>query len=251
MRFYSTIFLLIICSLAKAQQDTIKGVVYDKGRLNRVELARVVTTSGQYTYTDSLGRYAIAAIEADSIYFSFNNRNTQKYAVNKIISPLQFDIALSVTINTKYPTLKEVVVYSKTHRQDSIENRETYSKYFDYKKPGVSTSVSPSGGAGADLDELINMFRFKRNKRMKAFQQRLEEQEKEKYVRYRFNAAMITRTTGLTGSLLDTFILKFSPSYSFVAIATDVQLADYTLRAYEQFKRLGYISPAKKEEYIF
>lgn len=235
--------------ISKAQQDTIKGVVYDKGRLNRVELARVITTSGQYTYTDSLGRYSIAANEADSIYFSFNNRNTQKYAVGKIISPLQFDIALSVTINTKYPTLKEVVVYSKTHRQDSIENRETYAKYFDYKKPGLSTSISPSGGAGADLDELINMFRFKRNKRMKAFQQRLEEQEKEKYVRYRFNPAMITRTTGLTGNFLDTFILKFSPPFNFVVTATDVQLADYTLRAYEQFKRLGYTSqPAKKNE---
>lgn len=246
-----TILLIVSISLSftlLAQQDSIKGVVYDKGRINRVELAKVMTTAGQFAYTDTMGRYAITAKDGDSIYFIFNNRSTQKYAVSKIMSPLQFDIALNIAIDTRFPTLKEVVIYSKTHRQDSIENRETYAKYFDYKKPGLSTSVSPTGGVGADVNELINMFRFKHNKRMKAFQQRLEEQEKERYIKYRFNKVMITKTTGLIGEQLDSFVVKFSPPYNFVVNASETQLVEYTLRAFEQFKRLGYMLPTKKDE---
>lgn len=195
-----------------------------------------------------MGRYAIAATDDDSIYFSFNNRETQKFPVKKIYAPDQFDIALRITVNSRYTTLKEVVVYAKSFRQDSIENRREYEKVFNYKKPGLETSYVPGGGVGANLDELINMFRFKRNKRLKAFQQRLEEQERDKYVRYRFSPVMVQRTTGLKGALLDTFMLKYTPTYDFIAGVDDVVLTEYVLKAFEQFKRLGYMPAAKKED---
>jgi hypothetical protein len=58
--------------------------------------------------------------------------------------------------------MKEVRVYSKNFREDSIENRIYYNKIFNYQKPGVATSINPgSGSVGMDLDEFINIFGLK------------------------------------------------------------------------------------------
>jgi hypothetical protein len=141
-----------------------------------------------------------------------------------------------------------VVVFSKSYKQDSLENRQTYADIYDYKKPGISTSLTPGGGAGADLDELINIFRFKRNKRLRSFQQRLETQEQEKYIDYRFNKLFVKRITGLDGILLDSFLVWYRPTYEFARNSGELIFNQYILNAYYQFQKLITIPSAKKEE---
>jgi hypothetical protein len=155
-----------------------------------VENVRVVSSGGLFAITDSLGRYSILVEETDSLTFFYNKKPTQKFAVKSISDPSRFDISLRITVKGKYQVMNEVVVFSKSHKQDSLENRQAYANIFDYQKPGLSTSVTPGGGVGADLNELINVFRFRRNKRLKAFRERLEMQEEEKYIDYRFNKVM-------------------------------------------------------------
>jgi exonuclease I len=101
---------------------------------------------------------------------------------------------------------------------------------------------------GADLDELINIFRFKRNKRLRAFQQRLETQEQEKYIDYRFNKLFVKRITGMEGVLLDTFLVWYRPSYEFARNSSELSFNQYILNAFYQYQKLVDISPAKKEE---
>ena len=146
----------------------------DNGKVNFVEAVTVLTSDGKPVFTDSLGRYSISAKNGDSIYFVYNNKPTQKFAVNKIPNAGQFDISLHISVKSKYSVLKEVVVYAKNYKQDSLENRQNYGEVFSYRKNGIETSITPGGGVGLDANELINMFRFKRNKRLKAFQARLE-----------------------------------------------------------------------------
>lgn len=229
-------------------QQTISGTVYDKSKINYVENVRVVSSSGIFAITDSLGKYSIPVTDADSLSFVYNNKPTQQFAVKTIANPAQFDISIHLTINGKYSVLKEVIVYSKSYKQDSIENRQAYAEVFQYQKPGLSTSVTPGGGVGADVNELINIFRFRRNKNLKAFQQRLQLQEEEKYIDYRFNKLFVKRVTGLLSPELDTFMVWYRPSYFFVSQANEISFNQYILDALYRYKNiLPLIFPVKKE----
>lgn len=247
MRFF-TVLTLLWCNLPAFCQSKLNGTVFDKSKLNFVEHVRVVSTGGMIAFTDSMGRYSIVVKNTDSVYFIYNNKPTQKFPVNTITDPRKFDISLHVTVQSKYSLLKEVLVYSKSHKQDSIENRETYAHVFNYQKPGIVTGVGPGGTVGADANEIINIFRFKRNKRLKAFQQRLEKEEQEKYIDYRFSKIFVGRVTGLSSPALDSFLLWYRPSYEFAAYSSEIEFNQYILDACYQFKRLLMPADAKKED---
>jgi len=247
LRFYIVISFLFFFKTGISQLN-ISGRVLDKSKLNVVETAKVISTGGMVAYTDSMGRYHIPVHMNDSIYFIYNGKPTQKFPVAKISNPQDFDISLMVDIPGKYRFLKEVVLYSKNYKQDSIENREAYADIFNYEKPGLSTSISPTGGVGADLDELINVFRFKRKRRLKTFQMRLEAEEQEKYVTYRFNKKNVGRITGLQSPQLDSFLVWYRPSYDFASQCDELSFNQYILNAFYQFKKLGFHFPIKKED---
>ncbi len=248
MRHVFLFLLFFITSSCLRAQLTVSGTVYDSSKINYIEEVRVVSTSGMFTVTDSMGRYSIMVKDIDSIFFYYRNKPTQKFPVHTIADPSNFNIALKVTVKGKYSVLKEVLVFSKTYKQDSIENRQTYADVYDYKKPGIQTSISPGGVAGADLDELINIFRFKRNRHLKAFQHRLETQEQDKYIDYRFSKLFVKRITGLQGNQLDSFMVWYRPSYEFAQNSDELVFTQYILNASYQFRKLIHISPAKKDD---
>ena len=233
------IILLFLCFLTASHslqaQFLLGGTVYDSSKTNMVEGVRVVSTGGLFTVTDSMGNYHIMVNEKDSISFVFRGKPTQKFSVKAVTDPNHFDISLRIPVKGKYSTLREVVVRSKSYRLDSLENRQTYADVFDYKKPGVSVSMQ-DGVAGADLDELINVFRFKRNKRLHKFQVRLEEMEQERYVTYRFNKTMVKRITQLDGDQLDSFMVKYRPTYEFVSTVDQPTFNQFVLDASYKFK---------------
>ena len=241
------VFLLTFTMGGRAQL-TVSGTVYDNSKINYVENVRVVSTRGLFTMTDSMGRYSLIVNENDSLLFFYNNKPTQKFAVKIISDPGHFDISLRINVRSKYALLKEVVVFSKSYRQDSLEDRQAYADVYDYTKPGLKSSVSAGGIPGADLDELINVFRFRRNKRLKAFQLRLETQEQEKYVNYRFNKLTVRRITGLKDPLLDTFLTWYRPDYEFTRNSDEMLFNQYVLNAFYQFQKLIPASAAKKEQ---
>ncbi|MEP7163172.1 MAG: hypothetical protein ABI741_00685 [Ferruginibacter sp.] len=248
MRYLLTGLFFILSVPSLHAQFTISGTVFDSSKINYVENVRVVSTGGMFAITDSLGRYSVMAGENDSLVFFYNNKPTQKFLVKAIPDPSRFNISLRINIKGKYHVLNEVVVFSRSYKQDSLENRQTYADIYDYKKPGLSTSITPGGGVGADVDELINIFRFKRNRRLRAFQLRLETQEQEKYITYRFNKLFVKRITGLDGALLDTFLVWYRPSYEFAKNSDELIFNQYILKAFYQYQKIVNISPAKKEE---
>ena len=197
--------------------------------------------------TDSLGKYKIRLSENDSLFFYYNGKPTQRFAVHSISDPAHFDISLRINIKSRYGILKEVTVFSKSYRQDSLENRQTYADIYDYTKPKLRSDVSPTGVAGADLDELINIFRFRRNKNLRAFQRRLEMQEQEKYITYRFNKVSVKRITNLSGPRLDTFLIWYRPDYEFARNSDELVFNQYVLNAFYQFEKIMPAPAGKKE----
>ena len=217
-------------------QFVLSGTVYDSSKINYVPGVKVMNSDGKFTYSDSLGHYSLTVANKDSITFTFRNKSTQKFAVQTIADPNHFDISLLVPYKGKYSTLKEVIVHTKSYKEDSIENRQTYAKIYNYQKPTLQTSVSPSGMVGADVNELINIFRFRRNKSLKSFQLRLEEEEQEKYITYRFNKTLIRRITHLEGEQLNMFVIKFRPTYEFASQADELTFNQYILDCSYKYK---------------
>lgn len=229
-----TIFFLGLIFMAgtgaSAQMYKIKGTVFDSSRTYPVELVSVMSTSGKGTFTNADGQYEIEVTEKDSIWFSYLNKPTMKFPVLKINNPFAFDISLKVNV----PVLKEVKIRPRNYKLDSMRNREDYAKIFDYRKPGLRPSVNGMG-VGFDLNEIINMFRFRRNKSMLAFQKRLLMQEREKFVDHRFSKALIRRLTSLDSSELDKFIMVYRPSYEFTLMTSDYEFQEYIKEAHRRF----------------
>lgn len=219
-------------------QVRISGTVYEMNKIFPLGSVSVLSTSGRGTVTDSMGRYSIVVPEDDSLYFSYLGRPTPKYAVSSIPATSQFDISLHVNVTT----LREIRVMPKDYRIDSMQNRQDYAKVFDYKKPGLAlSSANPASGnfgVGLDINELINVFRFRRNRSMAAFQDRLLTEEQDKYIAYRFSRAKIIKITGLTGPDIDTFYRYYAPPYEAVVAASEYELLDYMKKAAEQYKRI-------------
>lgn len=221
-------------SSAFAQTYKIKGVVYDSSRNYPMEAVSVLSTSGTGTVTNAEGYYEIEVTERDSIWFSYLNKATVKFPVMKISNPMQFDISLQVNV----PVMKEVKILPKNYRLDSLRNRQDYAKIFNYEKPKLKTVTPQYGTAvGFDLDEIINMFRVRRNRSMASFQRRLLLEEQDKYVDFRFNKALVRRLTLLDGTELDSFMRVFRPSYTFTKLAGDYEFRLYIKQALYRFKR--------------
>jgi hypothetical protein len=226
---------LLLTSHQAQCQLPVRGTVLDIGKINGVHGVTVSATNGRKTQTDTLGRYMLDVAISDSIFFTYNNKSTLRYAVKDIPDFTHFDISLQMTIPTKYKALKEVTVFSKSYQQDSIENRQQYARYFDYRKPGIRSSMV-NGSAGADVNELINLFRFRRNKYLKKFQLRLLQQEQDRYIDYRFNKRTVQNLTGLTGAAQDSFMRIFRPSYEFTTSAQLYDFYAYIKMSGEQYK---------------
>lgn len=210
----------------------IKGTVYDSTHNYPVQAVSVLTSSGRGTITSKDGTYTVEVEENDSIWFSYLNKPTKKYPVLKIATPFAFDISLSVYV----PVLAEVTVKNRNYYLDSLRNREDYAKVFNYQKPGLSASVTNSG-VGFDLNEIINVFRFRKNKSTLAFQNRLLNEEKEKFVKHRFSKALVRRLTKLEGDSLDYFVNTFIPPYWFVQTADEYTFQKYVKDSGERFKK--------------
>jgi len=219
-------------------QIIVSGIVYDSTKL--IPLKEVVIQSGlgNTAISDSNGRYTIVSSEKDSLTFIYRNKPTAKFAVKQIENTGNFDISLHVRVTEKFKLLKEVKIYSKNYRLDSLQNREQYASIFKYQRPGISpTTDSYTGAVGMDLNELINIFRFRRNKQLKKMQIRLLEQEKDNYINYRFNKTTVRRITKLQGKELDLFIKEYRPTFEFTENSSLIQFYQYILNASYQFKK--------------
>jgi len=233
MRIFFTL-LVVLCAASCFGQTRISGTVYDISKSIPLPLVSVLTTSGKGTITDSLGRYSIVVNASDSIYFSYLNKPTTKFPVKSIPNIYAFDISLHVPVSE----LPMVKVTLPNYKKDSIQNRLDYAKAFNFKKPGIGISSGQGGaGVGLDLDEFINMFRFRHNKHMLAFQKRLEQEEIDKFIDHRFTKLTVRKITGLNGDSLTLFMKQFRPSYDFTKLSSEYEFLEYIKLASEVFRK--------------
>ena len=235
-----TIIIFLLCFVIKsnAQTITVSGYVFDISGRRPIE--SVLVNSGRYqTKTDSLGRYIITVKSKDSLWFSLFGKSTQKFPVDTVSDPHNFNFIIHVP---GYD-LPEVSVRNSYYKLDSIQNRNDYAKYFNYQPPGLRLSNNQqlfgSGGltVGLDLNEIINMFRFHRNRNLQFLQNRLVSQERDKYVDYRFTKRFVQKLTRLEGDALTKFMAFSRPSYELLGVLNELELGVYIQKKYAEYKK--------------
>ena len=234
IKYFVFLFLLLVAERGLAQYK-VKGHVLDSSRIFPIELVTVQSTAGKITVTDTSGFYSIDVAEKDSIWFSYLGKPTTKYPVLKIADVTQFDIALRIKVDV----MKEVRIKTRNYKEDSIQNRRDYAKAFDFRRPsfGSMTSVS-STGAGFDVNEIIRLFQFRKNRNMEKFRERLEQEERDKFIDRRFSKGLVKRLTGITkDEELSDFMKKYRPTFEFTAGTTDYEFQFFIKVAYDEYKK--------------
>jgi hypothetical protein len=234
-------FILTLLSIrnASAQSVAVSGIVYDISGRRPIE-AVIVNSNSNHAITDSLGRYIIMVKLKDSISFSLFGKSTQKYPIDTVEDIHNFNVMIHVT----GVDLPEVRVRNSYYKMDSIQNRNDYAKYFNYQVPGLKLSnnqqlFNTSGGLtiGFDLDEIINMFRVKRNRNLQFLQKRLISQEQEKYVNHRLTKKFVQKLTKLDGEALIKFMEYCKPSYEILGLLNDLELGEYVQRKFTLYRK--------------
>ncbi len=227
---------LLLLGFGVKAQIVISGTVYDSTKLYSITGVKVVSTGGTTAMTDSNGVYHINVSPKDSISFYYANRPTTKFPVQVIANYNPFDISLKIKAKERYKMLKEEKVVSMTHKEDSLQNRQIYAKIFNFSKPTVRSDMGTSGVAGFDLDQLINIFKFRRNKQILKFQKFMEYQEAERYVDFRFNSQLIKKMTGLSGDSLINYKSIYRPPYDFITTSSMTEFYSYILKSVAAFR---------------
>lgn len=216
----------------------ISGTVYDFSNRLPIEAVAVQCTCGKGTLTDSSGHYFLLVKQRDSIFFSYLGKNTIKYPIDTIKNTEAFDLGLHIDVKW----LPEVKVQTHNYYIDSIQNRRDYAKIFNYQKPHLalsknspSTYVPGSVTVGLDLDELINMFRFRRNRQMLSFQNRLLQDEQDKYINHRYSVRLVKQLTKLESPELERFMNEYRPEYDILLQMNDLELGYYIELSYKDY----------------
>jgi hypothetical protein len=224
-----------------AQSITISGTVFDISARRPLEAVAVISSSGKGTVTDSMGHYSIQVRETDSIWFSLIGKTTMKYPVDTISNTDRFNVMLHL----RAFDLPEVTVRNSFYKFDSLQNRRDNAKGFDFRKPTLRLSSNPNynpGGltVGFDINEIINMFRVKRNNSLLHLQRRLIMQEQDNYVSSRFTKPFVRKITKLTSPELDSFMVRYRPDYETVLRLNDLELGYMVQKDYENYRSQRY-----------
>lgn len=236
--FLCILFFMCFCAKMNAQMVTISGVVYDISGRRPIESVIVNSSNGK-TITDSIGRYVINAKPKDSLWFSLFGKSSQKFPIDTVSDPRNFNVMIHVS----GVDLPEVKVRNSYYKLDSIQNRIDYAKYFNYQAPSLKLSSNQQllGSAGLtvglDLDEIINMFRFHRNRNLQYLQNRLVSQEHDKYIDYRFTKRFVRKITNLEGETLEKFMVYARPSYELLGLLNDLELGLLIQNRFKEFKK--------------
>jgi hypothetical protein len=172
--------------------------------------------------SDIGGNYKIAASAGDSIVFSHQGYVSDTIVVNT----LMFSERLPVELQIKMSNLASVDVNEMSkYELDSLSRREDYDYIFKNKnaKPLWDSHLS-GDGRGVNFSPIGHYSTSEKQKRK--LKERLEKDDQEEYIYYKFSRR-VPRLTGLRGDSLITFINKYKPSYDYCLHATGMDILIY------------------------
>jgi hypothetical protein len=232
MRFGLMFFLLIgLTGRAFAQEDTIRGIVFDKVTKDRVALVNVLNTRTKIAIYDNLkGVFAMDAKIGDVLIF------TKQFYTSDTIKVTDYN-SLAVYMKPMGNMLKQVNIRDTilTPEQQLAKTKQEYNKIYGPLGEKDAISVGPDG-AGLSIDALYDA--ISRSGRQAAhLRENIQEDYHQSVIDYRFNRKLVASITGLKDKQLTDFMQKYRPGYFFVTNATDYEFIASIKANYRRYSR--------------
>ena len=236
-RFLETKIGLPVCAILQllfsgaSAQGLISGNI--KGNSELLFAATIQNISQHRVNTSDLGgNYKIAAETGDTMIFSHLGYISDTVVVNSTM----FSERLTIELKIKITGLASVDVSEMSkYILDSLSRREDYDYIFKNKnnKPLWDNKLS-GDGRGVNFSPIGHWSSEEKQKRK--LKERLEKDDKEEFIYYKFSRR-VPRLTGLRGDSLITFINAYKPTYEYCVHATSMDILLYINDKFVLFKK--------------
>jgi hypothetical protein len=232
MKFCLFLLLLLPAQKLFAQQDTIRGIVFDKASKERMALVNVLNTRSKIAVYDNLkGVFAVEAKIGDVLIF------TKQFYRSDTIKVTDYN-SLAVYMQPTTRVLQQVNIHDTvlTPEQQLANTKREYNKIYGGPLGEKDLlSVGPDG-AGLSIDAIYNA--ISRSGRQAAhLREKINEDYHQSVIDYRFNKKLVTSITGLKDRQLTDFMQKYRPGYFFVTTATDYEFISSIKANYKRYLR--------------
>ncbi|RFS22548.1 carboxypeptidase-like regulatory domain-containing protein [Chitinophaga silvatica] len=229
--YIGALFFFFFISLQDTlAQVRISGMVADqdtKTGLPFVSILNKRTMTG--TLSNENGRFYIEAVPGDTLEFSMLSYATRLFTVPGMSS------THDIYMQKRLFDLQGVDVKGRNYRNDSLAMRDEYGRYFDYKKPGAMDVLKTL--PANPITALTYLVPSKTRKRKEEFHQQLLFWEKEKFIDHRYSPDVVARMTKLQGAELDSFMLKYRPTYQFLNTANEYDLLLFIKQSFDEYQK--------------
>lgn len=213
--FIGVVFLIFgITHIGFAQKEAkFYGVVKDSVTLTPIANASIHNKSGKRsTFSNEDGMFQILANQGDTVYYyapgyldGFYIVAGAKYQSDTV------EIWLRPKIRQDLPGVFVSTDTYKDYQRDSADRMKEFIEDVGLKTPTFSTSNS-GAGLGIGLDALFG----KKNKQKKKALEDFKENEKQRYVDFRFKPILVNHYSGLKGAKLQDFMRRYRPTYEWL-----------------------------------
>lgn len=185
-------------------KDSVTNTVIKLASVRNINTNTTVMTNNNGRFAIETGDNHILSFAAVGYFFDtlqYNNTYTSQDTLYPFLVPLARDLG-NVTVTARGMS---------RYQLDSMERRKDFLQdIVNYTIPTVSQANSGAGIA-------LNLDRFSRHEKNKRrAMQFYETNEKEAYINYRFNTALVQSLTGFKDEKLHMFIQQHRPSYEWL-----------------------------------
>ena len=232
MKIYISVYVIFqLLYLNSSAQRQISGKINGE---SEILISATVQNISKHTIniSDLGGNYRIIADTGDSLIFSHLGYISDTIVVNNQM----FNDRLPIELKIKISRLTSVEVDEMAkYKSDSLSRREDYDYIFGKKnnKPLWDNKLS-GDGRGANFSPIGHWSSNEKQKRK--LKERLEIEDKEEFIYYKFSIR-VPRLTGLSGDSLIIFINRYKPTYDYCLHASSLDMLIYINDKFILFKK--------------
>jgi hypothetical protein len=226
--------LCLLFSLRGWSQQFLTGKIYKKNSdetLLSVSIHNI--TGNRYDLSEEDGSYHIQAAPGDHISFSSVGYRADTITVTASL----LTAACPIYLDIRPQELQAVRVGEFNNYQlDSMDRRKEYAWVYEHDNtPHIAKDRQGADGVGVTM----NIFRktSSADKQRIHLEKRLQKEEEDYYVDFRYNTDYVTKITHLKGDSLKQFMQRYRPSYDYCRKAANVDILVYINDSYKLYMK--------------
>ncbi|MFT4204612.1 MAG: hypothetical protein QM610_11970 [Chitinophagaceae bacterium] len=224
---FGLVFLgvLVVSQLCHAQNEQkLYGIVKDSLMLTPISGVSIHNvTAKKYSSTGEAGIFQVMVQEGDTLRYHVPGYLSGYYLVpNKKLRMDTVELWLRPMVHEDLPGVYVSSYTYKNYQADSTERMKEFGENVGFKTPTFSQSNS-GAGLGIGLDALFG----KKNKQKKKAFEVFKDEEKQRYIDFRFNKVLVHGYSGLKGARLQEFMHKYRPTYEWLRENPDTEALKY------------------------